>query len=156
MHGTVSPDMKKFDVIVIGSGSGMIVVARALEEGLNVALVDKGPLGGTCLNNGCIPSKVLIHPADIVNMIKDAKKFGINATVKTAEFSFILKRAWEIIEKERKSIEEGIKAQKNLTWYKDTGEFVGDYTLKVGNETIMAPKIVIATGARPAIPPSMA
>jgi mycothione reductase len=145
--------MEKFDVIVIGSGSGMVVVSRALEEGLKVALVEKGPLGGTCLNNGCIPSKVLIYPADVISTLKDAKNVGVDGAVNKADFSFIMKRAWDIIHKERKGMEEGIKSRNDLTWYKETGEFVGDYKLKVGDETIMAPKIVIASGARPSIPP---
>ena len=57
--------MKEYDVIVIGSGAGMIIVEGALSQGLKVALVDRGPLGGTCLNVGCIPSKkgMYIHPA---------------------------------------------------------------------------------------------
>lgn len=56
--------MKEYDVIVIGSGAGSIIVDQALAHGLKVALVDRGPLGGTCLNVGCIPSKMLIFPAD--------------------------------------------------------------------------------------------
>ncbi len=144
--------MEKFDVIILGSGSGMIVVSRALEGGLQVALVDKGPLGGTCLNNGCIPSKVLTYPADVIHTLGDAKKVGIDATVNKADFGFMMKRVWDIIHKERKSMEEGIGSAKNLTWLKEMGEFVGDHTLKAGNETITAPKIVIATGARPHIP----
>lgn len=57
------PD-KTYDVIVIGSGSGMAVVENAIQQGLRVALVDKGPAGGTCLNVGCIPSKMLVSVAD--------------------------------------------------------------------------------------------
>ena len=70
--------MEKFDVIVIGAGSGMKVVWSALAENLKVALVDKGPPGGTCLNNGCIPSKIMIYPADVISSLKDAKKIGID------------------------------------------------------------------------------
>jgi len=60
--------MFTFDVIVIGSGAGYNVTMNLLQEGRRVALVDKGPLGGTCLNNGCIPSKVLITPADVIQL----------------------------------------------------------------------------------------
>jgi len=56
--------MKQYDVIVIGSGAGTIIVDEAVAKGLKVALVDKGPIGGTCLNLGCVPSKVLIYAAD--------------------------------------------------------------------------------------------
>lgn len=144
--------MEKFDVIVLGSGSGMIVASKALERGLKVALVDKGPLGGTCLNNGCIPSKVLIYPADVVCTIRDAARIGIDAPVRHVDFDLIMKRTWDIIHQERKRMEEGIKSAKNLTWFREMGEFIGDYTLKVGDETIVASNIAIATGARPHIP----
>jgi dihydrolipoamide dehydrogenase len=145
--------MEKFDVIVIGSGSGMKVVWSALLEGLKVALVEKGPLGGTCLNNGCIPSKVMIYPADVVSTLADARSVGIEGAVNKVDFSLIMRRVWDIIERERRGTEEEVESQENLTWYKETAEFVGDYTLRVGGETIMAPKICIATGSRPGVPP---
>ncbi len=63
--------MKEYDVIVIGSGAGMIIVEGALSQGLKVALVDRGLLGGTCLNVGCIPSKMLIYPADRIAEIQE-------------------------------------------------------------------------------------
>ena len=68
--------MKKYDLIVIGSGSGASVAEEAIEHGLKVAWVDKGPLGGTCLNVGCIPSKMLLSPADRIVEIQEAKKTG--------------------------------------------------------------------------------
>jgi dihydrolipoamide dehydrogenase len=58
--------MKEYDLIVVGSGAGMIGVSRGTRAGMKVAVVDRGPMGGTCLNNGCIPSKVLIYPADFI------------------------------------------------------------------------------------------
>ncbi len=145
--------MEKFDVIVIGAGSGMRVVWGALREGLRVALAEKGPLGGTCLNNGCIPSKVMIYPADVASALADAKGVGIDGTINRADFGLIMRRVWDIIERERKGSEEEVASRENLTWYRGTAEFVGDYTLKVGEETIMAPRICIATGARPGVPP---
>ncbi len=71
--------MKKYDAIVIGSGCGLNIVNDALHHGLKVALVDKGPLGGTCLNLGCIPSKMLIFPAERILEIHEAKNLGIEA-----------------------------------------------------------------------------
>ena len=64
--------LKEYDIIVIGSGSGGEIVESALSHGNRVAWIDKGPLGGTCLNNGCIPSKMLIYPADRVMEINEA------------------------------------------------------------------------------------
>ena len=145
--------MKKFDLIVIGAGSGMKVVWSAIKEGLNVALVEGGPLGGTCLNNGCIPSKIMIYPADVIRAANDAKKVGIDLSVNRVDMGHIMERVWADIDRERRQSAEQINSTKNLTWFREMGEFIGDYALKVDVETITAPKIVIATGARPRIPP---
>ena len=75
--------MEQFDVLVIGSGSGMLVASAAVEQGFKVALVEGGKMGGTCINVGCVPSKMLIYPADILATLKDAGKLGIHATVES-------------------------------------------------------------------------
>jgi mycothione reductase len=145
--------MNSFDVIVIGSGAGMNVVSNALNEGLRVALVDKGPLGGTCLNNGCIPSKILITPADIIRTFLDAKILGVEGIVTKVDFEKILGRFRSLQEAEHQGMLNEIKSAKNLLYYPVVGEFIGDYTLKAGDETLTAPKIAIASGSRAAIPP---
>ena len=144
--------MKKFDIIVIGAGSGLIISSAAADKGLKVAIVEKGPMGGTCLNRGCIPSKMLIHSAFVAETIKNAKTFGINPKGYTINFKKIIERA-KIVDKDARDIEKGIRADKNTTLYKTEGKFIGNKTLKVGKETIKANKIVIAAGTRPFIPP---
>ncbi|MBZ0166897.1 MAG: FAD-dependent oxidoreductase, partial [Candidatus Omnitrophica bacterium] len=67
--------MKKYDVIVIGSGGGSKITAPAARLGLKVAVIEKDRLGGTCLNRGCIPSKMLIHPADVAQEIREASRY---------------------------------------------------------------------------------
>ena len=84
--------MDKFDLMVIGSGSGLEVSAEAAELGLSVAVVEEGPFGGTCLNRGCIPSKMLIHSADIVQTVATAERFGINARVERIDWQSIISR----------------------------------------------------------------
>ncbi len=84
--------MKTYDVIVVGSGSGGEIIDAAVSHGLTVAWVDKGPLGGTCLNVGCIPSKIIIHPADRIMEILEAKKLGITAEIKDIDFQAIMQR----------------------------------------------------------------
>ena len=71
--------METFDVIVVGSGSGMMIAEAALNSGMKVALVEMDVLGGTCLNRGCIPSKMVIYPADLIAQIKHAEALGIKA-----------------------------------------------------------------------------
>jgi len=118
-----------------------------------VAIVEKGPMGGTCLNRGCIPSKMLIHSADVADIINNAKTFGINPKGYTVDFKKLVTRVSKTVDKDARDIEAGIKEDKNTTLYKTTGKFIGERTLNVGNETIKGEKIVIAAGTRPTIPP---
>jgi dihydrolipoamide dehydrogenase len=146
--------MKEYDLIVIGSGAGMNIASNAIERGLKVAVIEQGPLGGTCLNNGCIPSKVLLYPADVIRKLGDANAIGIEARIGKIDFARIMRRMRAYVAEGRQEMEQGVAATKDLALYRETGEFVSDHTLKVGEETISAPKIVIASGARPLIPPA--
>lgn len=145
--------MKEYDVIVIGSGAGAAVVEQALAHGLSVALVDKGPLGGTCLNVGCIPTKILTFPADRVVEIQEAEKLGIHAEIKKVDFQAIMERMRRTIERSQSHIREGIEHTEELDFYEDLSSFVEDYTLEIGGKKIRGRKIFIASGARPLIPP---
>jgi len=129
------------------------VAFQASEAGWDVALVDQGPVGGTCLNNGCIPSKMLIHSADVIRAIEDAGNVGVKASVDRLDFKGIMGRMRSAVQKTRSDLEEAIRAKEELTWYRDQAEFISDYLLKAGDKTLSAPKIVIASGARPLVPP---
>jgi dihydrolipoamide dehydrogenase len=144
--------MKVFDVIVVGSGSGMMIVEAALNNGMNVALVEMDKLGGTCLNRGCIPTKMILYPADIINQIKHAELLGIKAKIVEIDFAGIMKRTREFVEHDRLPMEKSIKNISGLTFYPFQGEFISDYTMKVGEETIKGTHIFIVSGARPLIP----
>jgi mycothione reductase len=145
--------MKKYDLIVVGSGAGMIIVSRGIRAGMKVALVDHGPMGGTCLNNGCIPSKVLIYPADVIRTLEAAKAVGVEARIEKIDFDLIMKRMHSIVDEGRRGMERSAEGTENLDWYRGWGEFVGDLEIKVDEETITAPKIFIASGARALVPP---
>ena len=145
--------MKHFDVIVVGSGAGMMIADAAVNSGKTVALVEMGLLGGTCLNVGCIPSKMIIYPADLVNQIKHAEQLGIKATIEEIDFSFIMQRTRDYVTHDRQPMEESINNVEGLTFYPVKGEFIGDYTMKVGEETITGETIFLASGARTFIPP---
>jgi mycothione reductase len=145
--------MEKYDVIVIGSGSGMTVVEEALGHGLKVALVDKGPTGGTCLNTGCIPSKMLIFAADRIVEAQEAKKIGVTAEIKNIDFNFIMERMRKNIGGYRDRMKKGLSEVDGLTFHDGGGHFVKDYTLEVNGKTITADKICIASGSRVSIPP---
>jgi mycothione reductase len=145
--------MKKYDLIVVGSGAGMIIASRGIRAGMKVALVDHGPMGGTCLNNGCIPSKVLIYPADVVRALEAARAVGVEARIGKIDFDLIMKRMHSIVDEGRRGMERSAEGAENLDWYRGWGEFVGDLEMKVNEETITAPKIFIASGARALVPP---
>ena len=145
--------MKQYDVIVIGSGAGSIIVDEALAKGLKVALVDKGPLGGTCLNLGCVPSKMLIFPADRIVEIQEAKKLGIVAEIKSIDFASIMERMRKSRMESQAYIRKGMGESEKLDFYEREGHFVEDYTLEIDAEKIKGKKIFIASGSRPVIPP---
>jgi mycothione reductase len=145
--------MKKYDLIVIGSGCGAMVASEASEHEIKVAFVDKGPLGGTCLNLGCIPSKMLIYPADRIVDIQEARKLGIIAEIKAVDFNFIMDRMRKSINESQNYIREGVKQAKNPDYYEGECHFIADYTIEINGEQLRADKIVIATGSRPFNPP---
>ncbi|HME44081.1 MAG TPA: dihydrolipoyl dehydrogenase [Syntrophorhabdales bacterium] len=150
-------DMKEYDVIVIGSGSGLSLVHKALSEKARVALVAREYLGGTCLNVGCVPSKLLIYPADRIMEIEDTGKLGITAPIKGIDFSGIMERMRAYIQRGVSFLREDTVSTENLDFYEAEGHFIGDYTLQVHNETIdeqiRGRKIFIASGTRPLISP---
>ena len=145
--------MKEYDVIVIGSGCGMNIVDEALVHDLSVALVDKGPIGGTCANLGCIPSKMLIFAADRIAEIQEARKLGIEVEINNIDFNFIMERMRKSVLENRERMRHGIAETENLAFYEDEGHFVDDYTVEVNGAKIKGDKIFIASGSRPLIPP---
>lgn len=145
--------MQEFDLIVIGSGSGLDVANYAAQSGLRVAIVEKDRMGGTCLNRGCIPSKLLIHSADVAETIKNAAQFGINVNNGiSVDFEGIVNRTNGIIDSDSDSIMEAFSEIDNPRLFAAKCSFVGKKTLSVGGETIRADRILIASGTRPEIP----
>jgi len=145
--------LKKYDVVVIGSGSGGEIVQSAINHGYKVAWIDKGPLGGTCLNNGCIPSKMLIYPADRIIEIQESEKLGIKSSIEKIDFKKIMEHMKEPIIDSQKHMREGLKYPiENFDYYKGSGHFIDNYTLEINNEKVHGKKIFIGSGARPNIP----
>ena len=149
--------MKEYDVIVIGSGSGLSIVHKALSEKARVALVAREYLGGTCLNVGCVPSKLLIYPADRIIEIENASKLGVTAPVKSIDFRGIMERMRAYVQRGVSFLREDIATTENLDFYEAEGRFIDDYTLRVQgekiDEQIKGRTIFIASGARPLVPP---
>ncbi|MBF0279630.1 MAG: dihydrolipoyl dehydrogenase [SAR324 cluster bacterium] len=144
--------MKHYDIIVIGSGGGAKISTPSSKLGYKVALIEKGPLGGTCLNRGCIPSKMLIHAADVAQTIEDAHQFQILPKGFDVDFPTLVHRVADVIDAESLSINPAIEANPNIDLYPHHAQFSGDKRLKIGDEEITGEKIFIAAGARPLIP----
>jgi dihydrolipoamide dehydrogenase len=145
--------MEEFDLIVVGSGAGLSVASAAVDRGQDVAVVEDGPLGGTCLNRGCIPSKMLIHRADVMETIRTADRFGIDASVETVDFAGSVHEVNEAVSEDASGIERGLEQSDHHTLYHTEGRFVDDRTLAVDDEEITAETVVVAAGCRPDIPP---
>jgi mycothione reductase len=143
---------RRFDLIIIGSGAGLNIAGPLADEGQRVAIIEKGPLGGTCLNRGCIPSKMLIHSADVVETIKNAHLFGIRVQGYEVDFSSIVKRVTESVDQDAREIESSFRGSDNPVLFKGECRFVGQKQIMVGDETIAADKILIGSGGRPVIP----
>ena len=146
--------MKNYDVVVVGSGCGSLISDEAAGHGLKTALIEKGPLiGGTCLNWGCIPSKMLIYTADRIVEIEEARKLGVTTEIISIDFSSVMSRMRQSRKGSQSHIREGIRQTANLDFYEGEARFVGDYTIEINGENIKGEKIFIASGSRPLIPP---
>ena len=146
--------MIEYDLIVIGTGSGMELATAFLHDNheSRIAVVEKDEPGGICLTRGCIPSKLLIYPADLVRQIQRAKEFGIYVTIEKIDSASVLERMRNITQRDIDMIRSGLTQTKNIDYYTDVAEFVSPYTLKVGDKTISAKKIFLSIGSAPFIP----
>ncbi len=149
--------MDELDFLVVGSGSGLDVANAAANQGQSVGIVEKGPLGGTCLNRGCIPSKQLLYHADVVETIERADEYDIDAAVNGVDFATIVRTVNEDVGGDAASIRRGLESADSHTLYAGEGRFVGDRTLEIvdGDVTgarVRADTVLIAAGTRPSIP----
>ncbi|MGH9991960.1 MAG: dihydrolipoyl dehydrogenase family protein [Nitrososphaera sp.] len=144
--------MQEFDLIVIGAGSGLDVANAAAQRGMKVAIVEKSRMGGTCLNRGCIPSKLLIHSADVAEIIKDAGTFGIRVAGFSVDFEKIVARSNGIVDSESDGIRNAFSKIDNPKLFPHECRFAAKKTISVGGEKIRAEKFLIASGTRPRIP----
>jgi len=150
--------MKKYDLVVIGSGSGLMVAEAALTSGKTCAIIEKAKFGGTCLTKGCIPSKMLVYPADLIREAERSDSVGIYFDKPRIDWEEISSRMWKQINYS-KEIEKNLKQTENLQVYNGTAEFTGKKTLQIKladgsfSEEIEGDIILIANGSRSSIPP---
>lgn len=141
-----------FDLVVIGGGTGNNVAAAGAESGLETALIEKEKLGGTCLNRGCNPSKMLIERSNIIDNIEKSEKFGIDSKIENIDHREIIDDIDSTLSNIAEKMEERYQQKENLTLYKKEAEFIDNHTLSVDGEEIYGEKIVITAGSRPITP----
>ena len=142
-------------MIAIGSGSAMSIVNAVIRRvpEKKVAVIDKDDPGGICLTRGCIPSKILLYPAELVRTVQKVGKFGLELDFKDVDFEGVMERMRKLIDEDIKSIRHGLSSSDKIDYYSNVAEFTAPYTLKVGGETIRADMIFLCTGSKPNIPP---
>jgi dihydrolipoyl dehydrogenase len=141
---------KTFDVIVLGAGpAGYTCAIRCAQLGLATAVVERDKLGGVCVNVGCIPSKALLHSANLANVIQhDAKQFGINVGEVSLDFGVAIKHSRKASDQNSKGVGFLMKKHK-ITVVEGSGTLLGGSRVKVGSDTYTAQKaVVLATGTR--------
>ena len=139
-----------YDLVIIGAGSGNMLVTDEL-AGWRVAVVDGGRFGGTCLNRGCIPSKMLVHTADVAQHVRHAGRFGVQADLTGADWTAIRDRVFGRIDPIHDRAVEYRRA-KGVDVYLENARFVGPKVLRVGNDELRSERFVLAAGARPLVP----
>lgn len=143
---------RSFDLVVLGGGSGGLACAqRAVEYGARVALVESSRLGGTCVNVGCVPKKVMWNAAQIAHAAHDAPHYGFDLSIGGHDWA-ALKHARDAYVLRLNGIYERNLANRKVELIRGHGRFTGAGEIRVGEDTLVAPQIVIATGGRPSIP----
>ena len=141
-----------FDLIIVGSGSGNSIPSYL--DDWNIAIVERDVFGGTCLNRGCIPSKMFVYPADVAVASQTSSKLGIDTQFNGADWSAIRDRVFGLIDPIASSGRDyRATGSPNVTLIEGTAAFIDEQTLDVEGRRITAPNILLAAGARPVVPP---
>ena len=136
-----------FDVLILGAGSGGYACAlRASQLGLTVGLVEKGKLGGTCLHVGCIPTKALLHAAEVADSTRESEQFGVNATLEGIDMAGVNKYKDGVVSRLFKGLA-GLIKSRGITVIEGEGKLVGPNTVAVNGNEYTGKKIVLASGS---------
>jgi dihydrolipoamide dehydrogenase len=136
-----------FDVVILGGGSGGYACAlRAAELGLSVALVEKGKLGGTCLHMGCIPTKALLHAAEVADTAREGEQFGVKTTFESVDMTGVNAYKDGVISRLYKGLQGLVKSRK-IEYVEGEGRLVAGNTIEVGGRRLVGRNVVLATGS---------
>ena len=139
--------MAHADLVILGGGSGGYACAlRASELGLSVILIDKDKLGGTCLHRGCIPTKALLHAAEVADSTRESEQFGVNATLHGIDMVKVNEYRDGVVGRLYKGLQ-GLVKSRNVTFVEGAGRLVGPNTVEVNGEQYTGTNVVLATGS---------
>lgn len=144
-----------FDLVILGAGSGGYAAAlRASQLGMTVGLIEKGKVGGTCLHVGCIPTKALLHAAEIADAARDSEKFGVRATLEGVDVPAVIQYRESVVSSKHKGLQGLIKAR-GITTIEGEGRLTSPTTVQVGEHTITGKNVILATGSYPRTLPGL-
>ncbi|MEI6372811.1 MAG: dihydrolipoyl dehydrogenase [Actinomycetes bacterium] len=139
--------MTVHDVVILGGGSGGYACAlRASQLGLSVALIEKGKLGGTCLHNGCIPTKALLHAAEVADSTRESAAFGVRATLEGIDMPQVNAYKDGVVSRLYKGLQ-GLVKSRGITYIEGEGRLVSPTTVEVNGERVEGRNVVLATGS---------
>ena len=136
-----------FDLVVLGGGSGGYAAAlRASQLGLTVGLIEKNKVGGTCLHVGCIPTKALLHAAEVADVTRESAKYGVTSTFGGIDISAVTAYRQEVVSSKFKGLQGLIKAR-GITTIEGEGRLISPTTVQVGDDTVTGKNVILATGS---------
>jgi dihydrolipoamide dehydrogenase len=154
MQSYKKPKHVQYNLVVIGAGSaGLVSAYIAAAVKAKVALIEKHKMGGDCLNTGCVPSKALIRSAKMLNYAKRAQDFGFNSATVDFDFATVMQRVQNVVKQvePHDSVERYTKL--GVDCYEGEAKILSPYEVQINDKTMTTNNIVVATGARPFVPP---
>jgi len=145
---------KAYDLAVIGAGSaGFSAAITAAEQGVRVALIGHGTIGGTCVNVGCVPSKAMIRATEAIHQANTAGRFkGIAAQARINDWQTLIAQKQQLVDELRQAkYIDVLPTYDNITYFEGEAQLI-EGGVAIGDQTIIAEKIIIATGSHPAVP----
>ena len=145
--------MNRYDAIVIGTGqAGPSLAARLAGTGMHVAVIERGSFGGTCVNNGCTPTKTLVASAYAAHLARRASAYGVETGAVKVDMARVKARKDALVERSTNALAKWLTGLPNISIYRGQARFVGPRTIAVGGETLTADLVFINVGGRPYVP----
>ncbi|MFK5689009.1 dihydrolipoyl dehydrogenase [Ornithinimicrobium sp. LYQ92] len=140
--------MTTYDIVILGGGSGGYACAlRAAQLGLRVALVEKDKLGGTCLHRGCIPTKALLHSAEVADSARGSATYGVRSTFEGIDLEAVHRYKDGVVGRLHKGLQGLVRAAEGITYVEGEGVLDGPGTVRVGDQELAGDHVVLATGS---------